>query len=71
MKRCSASVIIGEMQIKTAIWVSQPTEWPLLKSLQLISAKEGVEKSELSYIVDGNVNWCNHYGEQCGVSLKN
>ena len=24
-----------------------------------------------SYIVGGNLNWCNHYGEQCRGSLKN
>jgi len=25
-----------------------------------------MEKRELSYIVGGNVNWYNHYGEQYG-----
>ena len=30
-----------------------------------------VEKEELSYSVGGNVNWCSHYGEQYGSSLKN
>ena len=29
-----------------------------------------MEKKELSYIVGGNVNWYNHYGEQYGGSLK-
>ena len=29
-----------------------------------------MDKRELSYIVDGNVNWCSHYGEQYGGSLK-
>ena len=24
-----------------------------------------------SYTVGGNVNWCSHYGEQYGGSLKN
>ena len=32
---------------------------------------EGVEKRELSYTVGENVNWCSHYGEQYGGSLKN
>ena len=35
-----------------------------------INAGEGVEKREPSYIVGGNVNWCKHYGEQYGGSLK-
>ena len=30
-----------------------------------------MEKREFSYAVGGNVNWCSHYGEQCGGSLKN
>jgi len=41
------------------------------KSLQTTNAEKGIEKRELSYIVDGNVNWYRHYGEQYGGSLKN
>ena len=29
-----------------------------------------MEKKEPSHTVGGNVNWCSHYGEQCGNSLK-
>ena len=29
-----------------------------------------MEKREPSYTVVGNVNWCSHYGEQCGGFLK-
>jgi len=29
-----------------------------------------VEKREPSYTVGGNVNWCDHYGEQYGDSSK-
>ena len=32
---------------------------------------QGVEKMELSYTVDGNVNWCDHCGKKYGSSLKN
>ena len=45
--------------------------WLLSKSLQTVNAGEGMEKKESSYVVGGNVNWYNHYGEQCGGSLKN
>ena len=31
----------------------------------------GEEKKEPRDTVSGNVNWCCHYGEQCGGSLKN
>ena len=51
--------------------ISHGSEWLSSKSLQTINAGEGVEKREPSYIVDGNANWYNHYGEPCGDSLKN
>ena len=39
-----------------------------IKSQQTITAGEGVQKREPSYIVGGNANWYRHYGEQCGDS---
>jgi len=41
------------------------------KNPQIINAGEDVEKRELSYTVDGNVNWYSLYGKQYGGSLKN
>ena len=41
----------------------------VIKSLQKINAGVGGEKS--SYIIGGNVNWCNHCVKQYGGSLKN
>ena len=32
---------------------------------------EVVKKGESSYTVGGNVNWCSHFGKQCGDSSKN
>ena len=50
---------------------SHQSEWPSSsKSLQTINAEESVEKKESFYNV-GNVNWYNHYGEECGTSSKN
>ena len=46
------------------------SEWSTSKSLQIINAGEGVEKREHSYTVGGNVNLCNHNGEQYRGFLK-
>ena len=47
MKRCSTSLIIREVSIKTAITPDQ-SEWPSSKNLQTINTGEGVEKREPS-----------------------
>ena len=66
----TASVIDSFKKKRIGI-ISCPSEWPLSKSLQTISAGEGVEKRQPSYTVGGNANWYGHYGEQGGDSLKN
>ena len=72
MKRCSTSLIIERCKSKLQQGIiSHQSEWPSSKSLQIINAGEGVEKTGPSYPVGRNVNWCSHYGEQYGGSLKN
>ena len=65
------SLIIREMQIKTTMrYHSILVRMAIIKNMQIIYAREYMEKREASYTVGGNVNWYSHYGGQYGPSLK-
>ena len=72
MKRCSTSLVIRRMQIKTRVrYQLTPVRMVIIKNPQTTNAGEGVERREPFCTVGGNVNWLSHYGEQYGGSLRN
>ena len=64
MKRCSISLAISEMQIKTIMrYHFIPSRTAIFKKRQIISISENVEKVGPSNNVSGNVKWYNHFGK--------
>ena len=57
MKRCSTSLIMSEIQIKSTVrYHLTLVRMPVIKRSKTVNVGEDVEKREPSYIVGGNVS---------------
>jgi hypothetical protein len=71
MRKCSMSLEIKEMQIKTTLrFYLIPVRMAIIRK-QTTNFSKDVRKKKAFHAPGKNVNYCSHYGNQCGGSSKN
>jgi hypothetical protein len=69
MKKCSPSLAIKEMQIKTTVrFHLTPVRTAIIKNTSNTCVGKDVGKKESSYTAGGNASWCNYSGKNLEAS---